>query len=181
MHKIAVIGTHSTGKSVLCNKLCSYLKDLGFKVNIVSELARKCPFPLNESSTVEAQRWILLNQIEEENNNKDCDFLVCDRSVLDNYIYLFNILGKDHEGLHDAMIKHLETYDVLFLASIKSEDIPKDGFRSVSKEFRLRINDLLINKIHSLSSFLTENNINLVKIRSFEDIKNSDILNNLIK
>ena len=88
MIKIAIIGTHCTGKTTMCKELMKYLKECGFKVNMIGEVVRDCPYPVNEGGGVKSQRWMINEQIKREKQNEDCDFLICDRSVLDNYIYL---------------------------------------------------------------------------------------------
>ena len=68
--KVAVIGTHCTGKTKLCSQLVEFLKSKGRSVVFVPEMVRKCPLPVNEKTSVKAQEWIVLNQIEEEKKAK---------------------------------------------------------------------------------------------------------------
>jgi len=53
--KIAFIGTHGVGKTTLCFDLASRLKRLDMGVDIVKEVARGCPLPINRETTLEAQ------------------------------------------------------------------------------------------------------------------------------
>ncbi|WP_309669691.1 hypothetical protein [Gemmatimonas sp.] len=64
--KVAFVGTHGVGKTTLCFDLAAQLKRLDLGVDIVKEVARRCPLPINEDTTLEAQRWILHTQIAEE-------------------------------------------------------------------------------------------------------------------
>lgn len=63
--KIAFIGTHGVGKTTLCYGLAARLKARDVSLEIVHEVARRCPLPINEATTVAAQAWILHTQIAE--------------------------------------------------------------------------------------------------------------------
>ena len=170
--KIAVIGTHCTGKTKLCSQLRDYLKSKGHKVDFVSEVVRGCPHPVNEKTSIKAQEWVILKQIEEENKKKDSDFLVCDRSVFDTYAYLYKVLNNDHKELFSYVLEHLKTYDVLFLTEIdESVDLKEDGFRSTDPQFRRDVDRIINNKLEVLKPYFDAHNIKVVKISSFEDIK----------
>src|SRR5215213_4907834 len=93
--KIAFVGTHGVGKTTLCFDLASQLKRLDLGVELVKEVARRCPLPINEDTTVDAQGWILHTQIAEEMEAAATyEVVVCDRSVLDNYAYLVARAGR---------------------------------------------------------------------------------------
>ena len=55
--KLAFIGSHGVGKTTLCFDLASRLKRLDMDVDIVKEVARGCPLPINRETTLEAQSW----------------------------------------------------------------------------------------------------------------------------
>ena len=61
--KLALIGTHGVGKTTLCFELAARLKRRNLDVEIVREVARRCPLPINQQTTVRAQEWILLTQM----------------------------------------------------------------------------------------------------------------------
>jgi len=53
-------------------------------------LARLCPLPINEETTMDAQKWILLNQIAQENTiDHTGKVLITDRSTIDNFAYMY--------------------------------------------------------------------------------------------
>ena len=70
--KIGIIGTHAIGKTTLVYDLASSLKKQDFNAGILTEVSRNSPFPINEETTKEAQKWILftqyLKEIEKEKN-----------------------------------------------------------------------------------------------------------------
>jgi nicotinamide riboside kinase len=169
--KIAVIGSHSTGKTSLANKLLDYLSAKGADVAFIPEIVRECPFPVNEDTTIQAQEWVLRTQINREKALENHSFIVCDRSVLDNYMYLFRRLLNDHSELHSTMIEHLSTYDYLFLTRICEEKIPEDGFRSTNSMFREDIEVALLEKVNELKPMFAKNNVKFHSITSFDEIK----------
>ena len=136
--KIAFIGSHGVGKTTLCFDLASRLKRLDRSVDIVKEVARECPLPINESTTLEAQAWILHTQIAQElasaARNED---VICDRSVLDNYAYLVHRVGRRPE--YDALVQAwTATYDTLIKVPV-IQPPSFDGTRAVSRTFQLEI------------------------------------------
>src|SRR6478672_6678337 len=100
--KLAFVGTHGVGKTTLCYDLAAQLKRLDLGVEIVKEVARRCPLSINENTTLDAQAWILHTQIAEELEAAALyEAVICDRSVLDNYAYLVARQGRreDLDGL----------------------------------------------------------------------------------
>jgi nicotinamide riboside kinase len=172
--KIAFIGTHATGKTTLSYQLVGYLKEKGFNVGHVHEIVRDCPFPVNEATNLIAQRWVIFNQITNEDMamlKHNSEHLVCDRSVLDNYAYLCNALKKDHQILKSLALDHMATYDLLFLVPINNEYLKNDGFRSVDKEFQTAIDRIIRSLLEENSDFFKKNNVALSEVRSFEEVK----------
>ena len=136
--KIAFIGTHGVGKTTLCYGLAARLKRRDVALEIVHEVARRCPLPINEATTATAQRWILLTQIAEE--LVACaryPVVLCDRSVLDNYVYLLVAAGTDRE-FEPLVAGWLPTYDLLVHVPILDTPAP-DGIRAADPGFQRAI------------------------------------------
>ncbi len=75
--KIAFIGTHGVGKTTLCFELAAALKRLDLSVDLVKEVARGCPLPINRETTMDAQNWILHTQVARERElDAGCDVIV---------------------------------------------------------------------------------------------------------
>jgi len=64
--KLALIGTHGVGKTTLAYEICSLLKKADHNVELVTEVARRSPYAVNEGATLEGQLWILHTQISQE-------------------------------------------------------------------------------------------------------------------
>lgn len=141
--KLALIGTHGTGKTTIAYEICSLLKRSGQNVELVREVARRSLFPVNADTTLEGQLWILHTQIAAElEAARGAPNVVCDRSVLDNYCYLVNKFGRQPQ-LEQWLLWWMETYDLLVGIGPIAEPIIRDGFRSEDCEFQRRIDELL--------------------------------------
>jgi hypothetical protein len=141
--KIALIGTHGVGKTTLAYEICSLLKKADHNVELVTEVARRSPFPINEGTTLEAQLWILHAQIAKElEASSRSQHVICDRSVLDNYCYLVNKFARQPQ-LEQWLGWWMGTYSLLVSVPPMAEGIPPDGFRSENLEFQERIHDLI--------------------------------------
>lgn len=142
--KLALIGTHGVGKTTLAYEVCSLLKKAGENVELVAEVARRSPFPVNAATTLEGQLWILHAQITSElDASRHAPHVVCDRSVLDNYCYLVNKFGRQPQ-LEAWLSWWMGTYDLLAgVPPSAAERIQADGFRSEDVEFQQKIHSLL--------------------------------------
>lgn len=148
MIKVALIGAHGTGKTTICHELVSELKKRGLSAHYLVEIARearKAGFKLNEGTTKESQEWILHTQMAKElefGAAGDVDFLVCDRSVLDNYIYYLAQFGK-HELLDSVVDSWTKTYSFLFKVPINNSYLTPDKVRSTDPVFQKKIDELI--------------------------------------
>lgn len=136
--KVAFVGSHGVGKTTLCFDLASHLKRLDLGVDIVKEVARRCPLPINEETTLDAQAWILHTQIAEEiAAQASYEAVICDRSVLDNYAYLVARVGR-RPALDALVAEWIRGYDALFKVPVLGAPA-FDGKRAVSRAFQLEI------------------------------------------
>ena len=140
--KVALIGSHGVGKTTLCFGLAARLKARDVSLDVVHEVARRCPLPINEETSLEAQSWILHTQIAEELvTSARYPVVVCDRSVIDNYIYLLLSHGPV-EHLARLVADWLGTYDQLFFVPITA--VPQaDGMRAADPIFQKAVEDRL--------------------------------------
>lgn len=136
--KIAFVGTHGVGKTTLCFDLAAHLKRLDLNIDLVKEVARRCPLPINEETTLDAQLWILHSQVAEEIAAMAMyEVVVCDRSVLDNYAYLVARIGRRPE-LDHLVREWIKGYDALFKVPVVQAPT-FDGKRAVSRQFQVEI------------------------------------------
>lgn len=142
--KLALIGTHGVGKTTLAYEICSLLKKADYNVELVTEVARRSPLPVNEATTLEGQLWILHAQIAAEiEAAARAPHVICDRSALDNYCYLVNKFGRQPQ-LEQWLAWWMDTYSLLVAVPPMADGILlPDGFRSENVEFQHRIHNLL--------------------------------------
>jgi nicotinamide riboside kinase len=143
--KVAFIGTHGTGKTTLCYDLTAALKRQGRNADMVKEVARLSPLPINRKTSLDAQTWILMTQVAEEIRSASAhDIVVCDRSVLDNYAYLMFATGR--QKAIERFVDHwMKSYDVLIKVPIVGE-ASADGVRDTDEFFVRSIDPLLAEK-----------------------------------
>ncbi len=143
--KVAFIGTHGVGKTTLCYDLAAVLKRQGFNVDMVKEVARLSPLPINRKTSLDAQTWILTTQVAEEiRSSSQHEVVVCDRSVLDNYAYLSFACGR-HKAIERFMDYWMKTYDLLFKVPLSGQ-AQADGVRDTD-EFFMRTIDQLVDTL----------------------------------
>jgi nicotinamide riboside kinase len=140
--KVAFIGTHGVGKTTLCYDLASLLKREDVHVDMVKEVARLSPLPINRKTSLEAQTWILMTQVAEEIRSAAYhEVVVCDRSALDNYAYMVLACGRQKPV--ERFVAHwMKTYDLLFKVPI-SGAAAADGFRDTDEFFMRSIDQLV--------------------------------------
>lgn len=140
--KIAFIGSHGVGKTTLAFGLASRLKARDVSLEVVHEVARRCPLPINEETSVAAQSWILHTQVAEELvAAARYPVVLCDRSVLDNYVYLLLAAGE-HEPLSTLVGHWMATYQVLVHVPIVDRLQP-DGIRAADPAFQRLVEERL--------------------------------------
>ena len=83
--KIGIVGSKSVGKTTLANLLVGYLRSTGVDADLVDEVAKRSPLPLNNETSIETSLWILGNQISSEMVLSNKAVVVCDRTAIDVY------------------------------------------------------------------------------------------------
>ncbi len=143
--KIAMIGAHGVGKTTLCFEAAAFLKKQDLSVEFVKEVARSCPLPINRETDLMAQSWILHTQIAEEIRAANmASYVLCDRSVIDNYAYLIQTAGERPEL--DALVKSwMKSYDHLWKVPITSHPT-YDGIRDTDIRFQKEI-DIQVSRL----------------------------------
>lgn len=138
--KIAFIGTHGVGKTTLCYDLAAALKRQGIDADIVKEVARLSPLPINRKTSLDAQTWILMTQIAEEIRSASQNrVVVCDRSALDNYAYMVLACGRQRP-IERYVDYWMRSYDLLFKVPVIGIPSP-DGVRDTDEFFMRAVDD----------------------------------------
>ena len=141
--KVAFIGTHGVGKTTLCYGLAARLKKQDISLEVVHEVARRCPLPINKDTSVASQSWILHTQIAEElTAEARYPVVICDRSALDNYVYLLIAAGPQR-ALDSLVNRWMDSYDLLFHIPVVSAP-SADGVRATDPSFQRAVDDRLL-------------------------------------
>ena len=145
MYKVALVGTHGVNKTTIAYELAGVLKRRGKTVELLTEIARECPLPLNEQGTREAYQWIIARQIQQEIEKAPrAEILVCDRAVLDNFAYYhrrYHTMTEEQEALLHYCLVWMRSYDLLVRLPI-THQLAADGFRSTNETFQREIDAL---------------------------------------
>jgi nicotinamide riboside kinase len=140
--KIAFIGSHGVGKTTLCYGLAARLKSSDYAVEVVHEVARRCPLPINQQTSAAAQSWILHTQVAEEIVAAHrYPVVICDRSALDNYVYLL-LAAEPRPELERLVDAWMTSYDLLVHVPVVDEPSP-DGVRSADPSFQRAVDERL--------------------------------------
>ncbi|MEM1249459.1 MAG: AAA family ATPase [Acidobacteriota bacterium] len=144
MQKIAFIGSHGVGKTTLVYGLAARLKARDLALEVVVEVARRCPLRLNRETTLAAQSWILHTQIADEVVAASrYPLVLCDRSVLDNYIYLLLAAGRQ-PALEQLVSEWIKSYDLFVqVPVVQGAEMLDDGVRSTDRTFQKEVDSRL--------------------------------------
>jgi hypothetical protein len=150
--KIAIAGTHSTGKTSFIESVQSKLREKGCTVKKVSDLAteaRKHGFPILREHTFSSTLWIMTRCINLElEGSLSADMVLVDRPVHDAYGYLLAALKHRNESLTEDEMAYLEslvthharTYQFLFKTTIdETRPINSAKERDMDRVFRSQV------------------------------------------
>ena len=147
--KLAITGSFGTGKTT---QLFDLAREYKYKypaksIGIIQEIARFCPFPVNETPDIESQAWIFSTQLKEEiEYSKLYDIVLCDRTLFDSVAYAkVNGLEKEANLMYQLALDFVTTYDSIIFRNIsKSDFLIADGFRSTNIKFRQDVENELL-------------------------------------
>jgi AAA domain len=154
--KLAISGTHSTGKSSLLRSVDGVLRDRGYIVAKVSDLAveaRDRGFPILRDHTFASTLWIMTRGITLELEAElIADVVLVDRPVPDAMGYLVAALKhrgvclahSEMEYLRVLLKQHAATYHRIFKTNIDiTKDIDGAKERDLDPGFRMLVADKL--------------------------------------
>ncbi|MBD3169834.1 MAG: AAA family ATPase [candidate division Zixibacteria bacterium] len=145
MLKVAFSGAQGVGKTTILKGVKEKLENDGYRITILPELIRQCPYPADAESTFSTQLWVSSQTILHETELiKDTDILLVDRPITD--IAVYKELVKQNKGMtrqEDEILTHLidnwkTSYHLFFAITVpidvwKTRDLD-DGFRSTDPE-----------------------------------------------
>jgi nicotinamide riboside kinase len=148
--KIAIVGSHCTGKTSLIDKLQAEpeLYDYSFYPEAIREISR-LNFPTNERAGDCSQLAMLsLHLLHLRNEN-----MVTDRCILDNYVYAYmlkamgaNISDKCINTLQSYFIDNINSYDIYAFCPVQFK-MKNDGFRMIDKKVQDDISEEILSTL----------------------------------
>ena len=162
--KIAITGVQGGGKTTLLHRMAYIADEMEYGVRLVNEVARDCPF---DRGTTRAQRWIWHEQYRREvaAEKEGCDLIICDRTLMDNLVYLRYMIENVDDGrlareafgfFYGATKVWMMTYDKIIRLPLNEERITNDvndTIRPKSLEYARKI-DSLFDKM--IDGYVTE-------------------------
>lgn len=147
--KVLITGVFSTGKTTLWNELRRRLERQTMTVSALPDVARQCPFVLNENQEESASIWMVCTQIANElgAQGQNPKYLLCDRGVPDIAAHQLHSWAKYRQAARPEVETLLRawtsSYDLILQSDIDPElPIEADSIRSTDEMYRLELNHL---------------------------------------
>lgn len=145
--KIAIAGTHSTGKSTFAARLMERISGLPLRAAVVHDSAQEARdrgFPILSEHTFESTSWLIGNAMRLESEaSLGADVIIVDRPVPDALGYLRAALSYTGRTLDDGRLGRLERicetwvaeYDLFFMTELDTS-VPLGAGRDGDEKFR---------------------------------------------
>ncbi|MEU0942290.1 AAA family ATPase [Streptomyces canus] len=157
-HRIAVLGTHSTGKTMLLRRIEMELRGHGLTVARTGRLGKRAAaagLPKMQHHTVQSTEWVIAQGIIDETNAtaQGAEVVLIDRAAHDAIAYLEAAMAHraetpprlERERLLTLASTQLPKYDLLF-ATVLDERVPVDTSHDYDAAFRRLVDD----RVHRL-------------------------------
>jgi predicted ATPase len=170
--KIAITGTHSSGKTTFLQNLEQELNGAGLRIQRIGVFARRAQglgLPILTKHTYESTLWIMAECLRcEAEASLRCDLILVDRPVIDALGYLQAALqlsgrtlnSRRSEELMTIATAHTPDYDVLIRTALDS-NIEVGRGRDLDGELRVAAAtaiERLVNQIEPKALILTSAN-----------------------
>lgn len=173
MPRIAISGSHSTGKSTLINALKeipSLSRRFTFKTEILRDI-KKTGIKINEFGSDETQLIVMAKHMEYATiPNTILDRCVFDGMVYTAYLYEKNQVKKSTLRVAESIFENVR-YDIYFYIAPEFDIIP-DGVRSENVEFRDRIAELF-------EEYMDAYNLNAIRLTGTVKERTTQFTDNL--
>ncbi len=169
--KISFSGTPKSGKSSLLKEVKKILS-LKYNVEAVDEISPKNPFDDDKKSEFRSQFFYMTTQVNEENVKSlmTPDLMLCDRSVLDQWIYWKKHINNQNTTpsleeksklLENIYHYWMKTYDLVFLIRLDTREYEK---RNSGNEFREVTSDYIKETERLFSRVIEHDNLKVHEI-----------------
>ncbi len=171
MIKISFSGISGSGKTSLLAEVKKILS-LKYKVCSIDEINGKNPFDNDKRSTFVSQFFYMSTQVNEENAHSitPSDFLLCDRSILDQWIYwkshisdkeMTSQMEEKNDVLKNIYQLWIKTYDLIFFIRMDLKELDNrefnTEFRTIEPEYIKKTEEFFLEAIE-------EDNLDVIEI-----------------
>jgi hypothetical protein len=183
--KIAITGTHSSGKTTFLQSLEQELNGMGLRIHRIGDFARRAQglgFPILTQHTYESTLWIMAECLRcEAEASLQNDVILVDRPVIDALGYLHAALQVSARTIDNrrsgelmTIVKaHTPDYDVLIRTALDTDIAVGDG-RDSDAAFRVEVAssiERLVNQIKPKALILTSGNRDKIVERVLESVR----------
>ncbi len=194
MTKISFSGSYGAGKTSLVEEV-KKIMSLKYKVNSLNDINQQNPFDEDMRSSFISFFYLMTTQANIENleMQKSNDLILCDRSVLDQWVlWKTSLIGSElseklkiKNNLLENIYKFwINTYKLIFLIRTDGEVI---GKRVVEEEYKIRDNDYIKLIDKQFAETCKNDNLEIVEIfnngsidesaqKIIEEISNRDLI-----
>lgn len=143
--RVAISGTHSTGKSTLFESLKQYLPNFHFFSSPTRKANELLGFPINDDAGNYDATQLLCLASDLNNLNKTGVNIITDRCLYDTFIYSQYLREEEKlsgfcmEAIHKALKEHMFRYDLIIIPHPDDVELVNDGVRSMDDTFREKI------------------------------------------
>lgn len=179
--KIAIVGTHVSGKTSLCYEVVAELKKQNLRADVAREASRLSYYLAADIRNFEMQLDLLTRHVSEELESlRTSDIVICDRSVIDVWAYTQNLPRENLSKKEIAYIKSMEkfiqfyidSYDIIFRKNTFYDvQDSTDPLLVGSSDFQQKILD-------DINRYIEDKNIEVIDIQ--EDNSKNQILESII-
>lgn len=183
--KIAITGTHPSGKSTFLQSLEQELNDMGLRIHRIGDFAPRAQglgFPILTQHTYESTLWIMAECLRcEAEASLQNDVILVDRPVIDALGYLHAALQVSARTIDSRRSGELMTivkadipdYDILIRTAVDTDIAVGEG-RDSDAAFRVEAAssiERLVNQIEPKALILTSGNRDKIVERVLESVR----------
>lgn len=157
--KIAVSGSHRTGKSTYLRIFYDYLLHNQISAKILANDATVCPLPIKKDQTFSSTMWLIANCIKNEVEAQyGCDVLLVDRPVIDAWGYyiasdMYKLNLEEENVAMGIVTSWMQTYKYIVISKIDNSYYKEDNTEDLEYQQKIELSILSTYNLLNLHPF----------------------------